>query len=127
MPPLDSSNVSIIVAIVLIAVIGCVVYQLVKMRNMYQSQRAEFARVISIVNDFKQIHPGMITLLQRLDDVGKNSDIQKANLQELDLRIESHEAHLNQIYSLIIEIMYFLINLIQEVGRKTQTDSIFII
>ncbi len=123
MPPLDSLNVTIIVAIILIAVIGCVVYQLVKMREMYRSQSAEFARVISIVNDFKQIHPGMITLLQRLDDVGMNSEVQKANLQELDLRIESHEAHLSQSDSRINEIMDGLTNIIQDAARKSQTDS----
>jgi hypothetical protein len=123
MPPLNSLNVTIGVAIVLITVIGCVVYQLVKMRDMYQSQSAEFARVISIVKDFKQLHPGMISLLQRLDDVGRNSEVHKAGLAELDKRIEAHEVHLTQSDARIGEIMEGLSNIIQEVGRKAQTDS----
>ena len=52
MPPLNSLNVTIAVAMVLIVVIGCVVYQLIRMRDMYRSQSEELARVISVVKDF---------------------------------------------------------------------------
>jgi len=123
MPPLNSLNVTIAVAMVLIVVIGCVVYQLIKMRDMYRSQSEELARVISVVKDFKQLHPGMISLLQKLDDVGRTSEAQKTGLSELDRRIEAHEAHLTQSDARIGEIMDGLSNIIQEAGRKVQTDS----
>jgi uncharacterized protein YPO0396 len=123
MPPLNSLTVSIAVAIVLIAAIGCVVYQMMKMRAVYTEQSAEFARVTSIIRDFKQLQPGMISLLQRLDTVGKDSEAQKASLQELDKRIETQEVHLSQSDARITEIMDGLSNIVQEAGRKSQSDS----
>jgi len=123
MPPIYSLNVSIAVAIVLIVVVGCVVFQLTKMRAAYKDQSAEFAHVISIVKDFKQLQPGMISLLQRLDTVDRNSEAQNAILQELDKRIEAQEAHLNQSDSHISELVDGMSNLIQEVGRRSQVDS----
>ena len=59
------------------------------MRAAYADERAEFARVISIVKDFKQLQPGMISLLQRLDTVGKDCDLQKAGLQEIGKRVDA--------------------------------------
>jgi len=123
MPPLNSMNISIAVAIVLVVVIGCVIYQLKKMRDMYTAQSTELNRVISIVKDFKQLHPGMISLLQRLDTVGRESELQKAGLQELDKRLEAQETQLRQSDTRVGEIMDGLSNIIQEAGRKSQNDS----